>query len=211
MTQTIVIKQSTKSVIAKSLTQSMDKRQQLVNAALQLFYLQGIHAVGINEVLAQSGVAKKTLYNHFASKEALIQACIIERDKRFMSWFTNQCNDNSSSSAFIEQVFTALDHWINEKSVELGKFSGCFFVNVAAEYNDNNNEINQLCMQHKVHIQQFFEQQLESLLPNKEQLNSLVNLLLLLKEGSINCAHVMGDKQSALKAKALALSFLTNK
>ena len=61
-----------------------DKRTQLIDTALQLFYLQGIHAIGINEILATSGIAKKTLYNHFASKEALIQACVIERDKRFM-------------------------------------------------------------------------------------------------------------------------------
>ncbi|WP_236559702.1 TetR/AcrR family transcriptional regulator [Colwellia sp. 20A7] len=185
----------------------IDKRQQLVNTALKLFYEKGIHAVGINEILVESGIAKKTLYNHFASKEALIQACVIERDQSFMTWFIQKCNDNSSTTVFIEQVFDALDEWINDKSVELGSFSGCFFVNSAAEYSDHHNEIKKLCLQHKTHIKHFFEQQLEPLISDKNQLTSLVELLLLLKEGCINCAHVMGDKQSALKAKALALVF----
>ena len=82
-----------------------DKRTQLIDTALQLFYLQGIHAIGINEILATSGIAKKTLYNHFSSKEALIQACVIERDKRFMQWFELQCSHANSASEFIEKLF----------------------------------------------------------------------------------------------------------
>ena len=43
----------------------MDKKEQLVATAFNLFYKYGIHAVGINRVLEESGIAKKTLYNHF--------------------------------------------------------------------------------------------------------------------------------------------------
>jgi len=190
------------------MTKPVDKRNQLIDTAFMLFYQHGIHAVGINEVLASSGIAKKTLYNHFSSKEVLIQACISERDACFMHWFTKQCSNNDSAVGFVEKVFNALNDWINETSAELGPFNGCFFINAAAEYGDTDSEINQLCMQHKLHIKQFFEQELSTQLSNKQQLKALVELLLLLKEGSINCAHVMGDKQSALKAKSLALSFL---
>jgi len=92
-----------------------DKRSQLIDTALQLFYKQGIHAVGINEVLASSGIAKRTLYHHFSSKEQLIQACIVERDKRFMTWFTSRCPEKNSATLFIEQVFNALDDWVNNR------------------------------------------------------------------------------------------------
>lgn len=52
------------------------KRQQLINIALQLFYEKGINSVGINEILSVSGIAKKTLYNHFTSKEDLVLAAL---------------------------------------------------------------------------------------------------------------------------------------
>jgi AcrR family transcriptional regulator len=185
-----------------------DKRSQLIDTALQLFYREGIHAVGINEILTQSGIAKKTLYNHFTSKEVLIQACVVERDKRFMQWFENYCNDVHTTTKFIEQVFDALDHWINNRALEIGHFSGCFFVNTAAEYGDAESEVYQVCLQHKLNVKEFFSKQLAENIDDHQQLNQLTDLLLLLKEGVINCAYVMGDKQAALKAKKLALSFV---
>ncbi|MDF4603837.1 TetR/AcrR family transcriptional regulator, partial [Vibrio parahaemolyticus] len=52
------------------------KKQLLIDTALSLFYKQGINSIGINEVLKVSGVAKRTLYSHFESKEALILAAL---------------------------------------------------------------------------------------------------------------------------------------
>lgn len=185
----------------------LSKRDQLINTALTLFYQKGIHAVGINEVLTQSGVAKKTLYNHFVSKEALIQACAMERDRRFMTFFTARCGNTKTIGTFIEAMFNALNDWINNKTVELGEFNGCFFVNTAAEYNDESSEIYQLCLQHKKNIKTFLIQNVNEHLAD-DKANEIVDLLIFLKEGVINCAHVMQDKQAAVKAKTLALSFL---
>ena len=66
----------------------MDKRQQLINTAFRLFYQNGIHAVGINQILKESGIAKKTLYHHFASKEQLLLAVLEYRDQIFLQWFS---------------------------------------------------------------------------------------------------------------------------
>jgi AcrR family transcriptional regulator len=192
-----------------SIKKISDKRGQLVDTALQLFYQHGIHAIGINEVLAKSGIAKKTLYHHFVSKEALIQACVIERDKRFMDWFETQCSNTESSTIFIRQVFDALDDWINNRATTLGLFDGCFFVNTVSEYGDTENEIYHLCLQHKLAVKQFIEKQLSANISDPKQLAGITNLLMLLKEGVINCAYVMNDREAALKAKPLALSYLT--
>lgn len=190
------------------LKKSSSKRLQLIDTALQLFYQQGIHAIGINEILSQSGIAKKTLYNHFDSKEALIQACVIERDTRFMQWFTDRCPETSSTPIFVEQVFDALDDWINSRETILGHFGGCFFVNTAAEYGNAESDIYQLCLKHKLNIKQFIENQLSLSVKEPSSVVMLTDLLLQLKEGVINCAYVMEDKQAALKAKGLALSFI---
>jgi AcrR family transcriptional regulator len=187
-----------------------DKRSQLIDTALQLFYQQGIHAIGINEILATSGIAKKTLYNYFESKDALIQACVLKRDQSFMQWFEEQCGNEKSVSKFIENLFSGLDSWINNQASQIGHFNGCFFVNTAAEYGQADSEIYKLCLQHKHNIKQFIEHQLTLNLNDSSQITPLTDLLIQLKEGVINCAYVMGDKQAALKAKALALSFIKN-
>ena len=50
------------------------KREQLLSTAVDLFYREGYHATGIDRILAESGVAKMTLYKHFRSKDELIMA-----------------------------------------------------------------------------------------------------------------------------------------
>ncbi len=53
-----------------------DRRQRLLETAARLFQEDGFHSVGIDRVLSEAGVAKMTLYRHFASKEELIVACV---------------------------------------------------------------------------------------------------------------------------------------
>ena len=60
------------------------RRDHLVDTALKLFCERGFHATGIDTILAESGVAKMTLYNHFRSKDELIIAALQKRDEQFM-------------------------------------------------------------------------------------------------------------------------------
>ena len=59
-----------------------NKRDQLLNTAENLFYREGYHATGIDRILAESGVAKMTLYKHFKSKDELILAVLDARHER---------------------------------------------------------------------------------------------------------------------------------
>ena len=59
------------------------KRDQLIDTALELFNRDGYRATGIDKILAESGVAKMTLYNHFGSKDELIVAALERRDARW--------------------------------------------------------------------------------------------------------------------------------
>ena len=58
------------------------KRDHLIDTALRLFGRDGYHAVGIDRVIAEAGVARMTLYNHFKSKDELILAVLHRRDER---------------------------------------------------------------------------------------------------------------------------------
>src|SRR3954470_9100662 len=62
-------------------------RQQILGTASRLFYEQGFRAVGIDTIIAQSGVAKMSLYRHFPSKEDLIVAYLEQSNAQFWEWF----------------------------------------------------------------------------------------------------------------------------
>src|SRR3981081_4576234 len=55
--------------------------ERILAAADKLFYTQGIRAVGVDAVAAGAGVSKRTLYNHYPSKDALIAAYLTARFK----------------------------------------------------------------------------------------------------------------------------------
>ena len=64
------------------------KREQLLNTALQLFYREGYHSTGIDRILAESGVAKMTLYKHFKSKDELILAVLQRQHEQIDASFS---------------------------------------------------------------------------------------------------------------------------
>ena len=64
-----------------------DAKQRILDTADRLFYAEGVRAVGIDRIIAESGVAKMTLYAHFRSKDDLILAVLRYREEQFMTWF----------------------------------------------------------------------------------------------------------------------------
>ncbi|WMC10429.1 TetR/AcrR family transcriptional regulator [Oceanimonas pelagia] len=187
----------------------MDKRQQLVTTAFDLFYRQGIHAVGINQILQESGVAKKTLYHHFSGKEALVAAVIAHRDRVFLEWLQERLEQSGPGpKGVIEALFSALDDWINDRESRLAPFHGCFFINTCAEYGDPEHELHRQCAQHKAAVTGMLTSCLMKAGLKETAAAQLACTLSLLKEGAIVQAQVLGDKQAALQARALALSLV---
>lgn len=107
-------------------------RERLVATAIELFYQDGIRAIGIDTVLAKSGVAKSTLYRTFASKDELIAAVAAEQNQRFWQWWDNIEQQNADSPRqLIEALFTGIVDLISSPT-----FRGCPFINLATEFPD---------------------------------------------------------------------------
>lgn len=188
----------------------MDKKTQLIQTAFQLFYTRGIHAVGINQVLKESGVAKKTLYQHFDSKEQLIEATIRYRDRIYLDWLSQQLSGATEREDVVIQLFDALDDWINNRVPELADFRGCFFINASAEYGDPEHPIHKICAQHKERILALIQQALGRLRLPEPKARELAQSLLFLKEGATVLAHLQGNARAAREAKAAALNLLNS-
>lgn len=188
----------------------MDKRQQLIVTAFELFYRHGIHAVGINQILQCSGVAKKTLYHHFPGKEALVEAVVAYRDRNYLEWLDARlARAEGGVPAVIEALFDALDDWFNDRVELLTEFHGCFFINTCGEYGDPEHEVHRRCARHKAAVIARIAGHLARCGQEQEKARALADTLGLLKEGAIVQAHVTGDKQAALKGKALAATLAT--
>ena len=56
-------------------------RERIIDTANDLFYRQGYHQTGVNQIIEESGVAKATFYSNFKSKEELCIEYLRERDR----------------------------------------------------------------------------------------------------------------------------------
>lgn len=184
------------------------KRALLISTAFQLFYEKGVHAVGINEILAASGIAKKTLYNHFSSKEDLLQAAMHYRNALFCHWLESELEEAEAGSAKIDALFYALDDWFNDRTKVLTPFHGCFFINVSAEYGDLTNPMHKNCALHKSHIEHLIRRAVITLTDDPENIAVITRALCMLKEGATVQAYIQGDKQAALKAREAAIMLI---
>ncbi|BDX01416.1 TetR family transcriptional regulator [Marinomonas pontica] len=183
----------------------MTKPDLLIHTAFKLFYEQGIHAVGINTILNETGVAKKTLYHHFSSKEALVEAVLKYRDHIFMDWLTSRMLAAGEGKAAVLAIFDALDDWFHNQVPELLPFKGCFFVKANGEFSDH--MVNDMCQRHKQNITSFIQ---ANLVGHSSELSAgdLAQSISVLKEGAIAQAYVAGDLEAAKRAKAMAVALL---
>ncbi len=185
-----------------------DKKRSIVESALNLFYKKGIHAVGINEIITVAGVAKKTLYNHFKSKDELILATLKYRDQLFMDWLTQQLNKAELGKDALLALFEALDDWFNGRVQGLGEFKGCYFINTSAEYGHFNRQIYSACKEHKDKIKALVQVHVDSFEENAQKNALLVDTICLLKEGAITTALVQRNLASAQNANAIVENIL---
>src|SRR2546430_17164525 len=102
-----------------------DMKDRILQTADRLFYLQGIRAVGVDTIAAEIGISKRTLYNHFPSKGALISAYLA---RRFVA-------PRPSDKSPIEQILGTFDSL--ERRFSAKDFRVCPFVNAVAELGEH--------------------------------------------------------------------------
>lgn len=172
-------------------------REKILNSAEQLIYQNGIHATGMDLLVKTSGVARKSIYRHFASKEDVAAAALNERDERWMLWFRTESDKGETPQDRILNMFSVLKSWFESEG-----FRGCAFINTAGEVGDPEDPVRQIA---KMHKQKLLDYALElSGQLNIEHPAVLARQLLILIEGAITLSYVMGDASAADNAKEVA-------
>jgi AcrR family transcriptional regulator len=95
-------------------------------------YQEGIRAIGIDTVVARSGVSKSSLYRTFESKDDLIAAFVEEQNRRFWRWWDEITNRYTGAPR--KQIAALFDGVAG--LIANPQFRGCPFINVATEFPD---------------------------------------------------------------------------
>lgn len=166
----------------------------LLDAAYSLFTAHGIAQVGIDTVIAKSGCAKASLYNHFGSKEGLAVAVLELREKRWTrDWLEAGILDRADSpEGRLLAVFDLYHEWFNR-----GDFEGCTFVNALLE-SEPHSTVNRVAQNHLRNIRDILRGHAEE--AGLADTSHFVRLWHMLMKGA-TVAAVEGNRDAARDAR----------
>jgi AcrR family transcriptional regulator len=171
-----------------------EMQERILETADRLFYRQGIRAIGVDTVADEVGISKRTLYNHYPSKDALIAAYLARRLVGF----------ETTDRPPLEQILGAFDRL--ERSVANKSFRGCPFVNAVAELGQEVREANKLALTFKERRRLWFRDLLSRL--GVTDADRVATELALLLDGAISASLVRGDPSFVRAARDAAVTLI---
>ena len=170
-------------------------RERILETADDLFYREGIHAVGIDTLIEKSGVAKMSLYRSFASKDDLVGAYLETRSQRYWQWWEGiMAQHPNDPRRQLRDLFEAVA--VRARRPE---FRGCALLKAAAEFPEEGCRARVVALGHKRELRKRLLKLCR--IVGAHQPGVLSNQLLMLIEGAYSTAGILG-KRDAVKATA---------
>ncbi|WP_250435650.1 TetR/AcrR family transcriptional regulator [Caballeronia sp. ATUFL_F2_KS9A] len=162
----------------------------ILYTAHDLFYRHGIRATGIDRVIAESGVAKKTFYRYFPSKDDLIVAFLTFRHDNWMAWFRDALARHGGT---LNALAPALAEWFGSEN-----YRGCAFINSVVEVGATLPQAIDISRRHKRDM----TAAIRALMPASRTAKADAQALALAVDGAIVAAQFADSPADALKALA---------
>ncbi|CAB3803912.1 TetR/AcrR family transcriptional regulator [Paraburkholderia fynbosensis] len=120
-------------------------QRNLLHAASELFYREGVRTVGVDAVVERAGVNKMSLYRQFSSKDELVMAYLEQQDERFFGYVER------SFAKYPGEPAKQLQQYFDDLSVRasVDDYRGCPFVNVSVEFSDPTHPARQFVFRNK--------------------------------------------------------------
>ncbi len=190
--------------MSKTTAKKSDARQRIVETAERLFYAEGVRTVGIDRIIAESDVAKMTLYNHFPSKDDLILAVMQYREQKFDGMFEKWMERHVGKGMNrLEAFFAALKDWFQSSG-----FRGCMFINCCVELADAKHPASKFSATHKERFHEMLKEILAETAGPKA-VDTVAPAVALLVEGAIVTAVMQQSSEPADVAKEAALELVS--
>ena len=170
-------------------------RDRILDAAYDLFSQHGIRGVGIDAIVARSGVARMTLYRHFSSKQQLALAYLERREERWTKeWLQQEVMRRSDDPAErLLAIFDVFDEWFRRPD-----FEGCAFINVMLEGDGEDDPVQRASTAYLANIRSFLKRLARDAgIGNPDDFARKWHILM---KGSIVSAGE-GDRNAARRAK----------
>src|ERR671937_215646 len=120
-------------------------RDALLGATNELTYARGITGTGVDAIAARAGVTKRTLYQHFGSKDRLVAEALSERSRRAL--LSLESNARRRSEETSEPVILAFFDVI-ENALRTKTRAGCAFINASLEINYPGHPVREAALAH---------------------------------------------------------------
>ncbi|QBD75441.1 TetR/AcrR family transcriptional regulator [Ktedonosporobacter rubrisoli] len=172
--------------------------QRLLQTASDLFYHEGIRAIGVDTISAQSRIGKATLYRHFATKDELIVAYLAEKERLHWEWFEEiLAKHEGAPKKQLEALFEASAQLVGDPD-----YRGCAFLNALAEFSDSEHPAHQRAIN-------YYQTSRARLIQLSQQAGArdpeaLADQLLLLLNGALASAPIFGSSGPNSQLKTLA-------
>ena len=180
-------------------------RERILRVALELFYRHGVNSVGVDRIIAESGVAKMTFYRHFPTKCKLVAEYLAHKDQGWQELLDAYAGDKTKPA--LERLLAIFDAL--KAAVECPDFHGCAFTKALAEFGPERDEpeIRALVDSHFSDLETFVARLLKETRPRdvKRLTQPLVSLIC----GTIVVAQATGKTDVAAKNKEVAKTLLT--
>jgi len=167
-------------------------RERILRTAMELFYVQGIQNTGINQIIEEAGIAKGSLYRHFASKNDLIRACLEEYDKYIHRTLMEIVSTTYNFTEFSNE-------WVNFMVRDYSKrYRGCPISESAYHIEESNTEIHEMIRglfdKYRALLSQIFSRMKKSgLLRQNTDTDLLAQRIILLYEGALAMYRMTRD------------------
>lgn len=175
------------------------RARKILDVASELFYARGIHAVGVDTIAAESGVTKRTLYDRFGSKDALVAAYLRHRHDTWWSYLQQRLAGAAGPRALA--VFDAYidSPWTVER--------GCAFLNSAGEL-PRDHPAFAIIREHKSAVRRLLAELVAHDLPDIDDPDQLAEHLFILVEGAVAHCGIDHNDDRLHHARALARRLL---
>jgi AcrR family transcriptional regulator len=177
-------------------------RDRLLTAAYELFSRHGVQAVGVDAIIERSGVARQTMYRHFASKQDLVLAFLERREELWTyGWLATEVRRRARAPRRrLLAIFDVFDEWFRTP-----EFEGCSFINVMLEHPGDDHPLHQAAAGNLANIRDFLaELAAEAQIADPDGFARQWHILM---KGSI-VAAAEGDVDAARRAKEIGRALL---
>ncbi|HXH95773.1 MAG TPA: helix-turn-helix domain-containing protein [Gaiellaceae bacterium] len=187
------------------MTNRPNAHDSLLEATNELTYEHGITSTGVDAIAARAGVTKRTLYQHFGSKDRLVAEALTDRNRRAL--LAHETNARRRSEETGEPPILALFDVI-ENALRGKAKAGCAFINASLEINYPGHPVREAALAHLRAREELVRQLLaESGMDDPD----LVAQVTLLVDGAYASGGSRRDPAAARHAKAVAAALLASR